>query len=340
MINVGIIGAGIWGGQHARVFHALPQTRLVAVCDLDAERAAAFGREQGVADVYTDHRELLARADIDAIGIATPDFTHTPLILDALAAGKHVLTEKPLATDVAESRRVVQAAAASGKVLMVDFHNRVNPTIAAARRDVAEGRIGAVIHGGGRLSNTTFVPLKMLSWAAKSSALWFLGSHLVDALRFILDDEVTEVFARRRDGVLRGRGVDTADVHVAILTFSRGAVITIENSWVLSPDNPQVFDFRVELVGEAGQIDLNPSHSGTYRRLAGSGLAYEDMLGITPAGPGRIGGFVQESIGRFVDAVEGKAPPLASAEDGLRVTEVLAAIEDSARTGLSIQLNA
>lgn len=338
ILNVAVVGSGIWGGQHAHVFNTLPNTRLVAVCDLQEDRAQAMAKTHGVAHVFTDHRKLLELDGIDAITIATPDFTHTPLIVDALAAGKHVLSEKPLATTVDEAEAIRKAAAASDRKIMVDFHNRVNPAIAAARDEIAQGTLGRVIHGSGRLSNTTFVPLEMLAWAGRSSALWFLGSHLVDALRFMLDDDVTRVFAMRRDGHLASKGVATADVHLSMLEFSKGAILTIENSWVLSPDNPQVFHFETELVGERGQIQLNPSHNGAYRQLTGQGLKYRDLFGVTPAGPGRIGGFVFESIARFVDAIQNDTEVLATVEDGLRVTRVLSAIEDSAKSGQPVDI--
>lgn len=337
-LNVAVIGSGIWGGQHAHVFSTLPNTNLVAVCDLDESRASAMAKSHGAAHVFTDHRKLLELPGLDAVSIATPDFTHTPLIVDALGAGKHVLSEKPLATTIEEAEAIREAASASDRKVMVDFHNRVNPAIATAKDEVAKGTIGTPIHASGRLSNTTFVPLEMLAWAGKSSALWFLGSHLIDALRFILQDDVSRVFSMRADGHLKSRGVDTADVHLSMLEFSKGTIVTIENSWVLSPDNPQVFDLAIDLVGDAGQIQLNPSHNGAYREMSGHGLKYRDMFGVTPVGVGRVGGFVMESIARFVDAVQGDAPLLADVEDGLRVTRVLAAIEASALSGKPVDL--
>lgn len=337
-LRVGVIGAGLWGAQHARVFTTLARAELAAVCDVDAERARAFGERFGAASVHTDHRALLADDTIDAVSIATPDFTHTPLILDALAAGKHVLSEKPLATSPEEAERIAAAAKASPRKLMVDFHNRVNPAVAAARAAVAAGEIGRPAHVMARLSNTTFVPTEMLSWAARSSALWFLGSHAVDALRFILADDVARVYAVSRSGVLKGRGVDTADFHLAILEFAGGTAATLENSWLLSPDNPMLFDFKLEIVGERGQLQLDPSHNGAFRKLDGRGLRYGDMFGVTPAAGDRIGGFVLESIARFVDAVLDDAPVLADAGDGLAVTRTLAAIEESARTGRPVDV--
>jgi predicted dehydrogenase len=333
-LKVAVIGAGMWGAQHAHVFSTLPQTELLAVCDLDIARAEAMAKSHGAPHSFTDHKALLALDEIEAVSIATPDFTHTPLILAALAAGKHVLSEKPLATTMADAMAIDAAARTSDRKLMVDFHNRVNPAFAAAREEIARGTIGRPIHASGRLSNTTFVPLEMLSWAGRSSALWFLGSHLVDALRFVLQDEVTRVFAMRADGHLRSLGVDTADVHLSMLEFSNGTIVTIENSWVLSPDNPQIFDLALNLVGDKGQIQLNPSHNGAYLQMTGEGVRYRDLFGVTPAGIGRVGGFVRESIARFVDAVRNDAPLLATVEDGLKVTRILTAIEESARTGL------
>lgn len=337
-LNVAVIGSGIWGNQHAKVFSTLPATTLVAVCDIDEGRAAAMARTYGAAHHFTDYRKMLELDGIDAVTIATPDYTHTPLIVDALAAGKHVLSEKPLATTVEEGEAIRKAAAASDRTLMVDFHNRVSPAIAAAREAVAAGSIGRTIHANGRLSNTTFVPLEMLKWAGKSSALWFLGSHLVDAFRFILQDEVARVFAMKSTGHLQSLGVDTADVHLSMLEFAGGAIVTMENSWVLSPDNPQIFDLEIGLVGETGQIQLNPSHNGAYREMVGQGMKYRDLFGETPAGIGRVGGFTLESIARFVDAVQTGAPVLADVEDGLRATRVLAAIEASAQSGQPVDL--
>ena len=338
ILNVAVIGLGMWGEKHAHVFSTLPNTNLVAVCDLDKDKAEAVAKSYGAVRPLTDHQKLLEIKGIDAVSIATPDFTHTPLIVDALIAGKHVLTEKPLATNMEEAEIIQKAAAANDLKLMVDFHNRVNPAIASAQEEVAKGTIGKLIHANGRLSNTTLVPLEMLSWADKSSALWFLGSHLVDTLRFILQDEVTRVFSMKSEGHLKSLGVDTADVHLSLLEFSNGTVVTLENSWVLSPDNPQIFDMGIRLVGEGGQIQLNPSHNGAYAQMNGAGIKYRDLFGETPVGIGRIGGFVLESIARFVDSVLNDTPLLATVEDGLQVTRVLSSIEESALTGQPINI--
>ena len=336
--NVGIVGAGLWGANHARVFSVLPQTQVVAVCDLSAERAEAMRAKTGAKAAYARFEELIEHDGLDVVSVATPDFAHTPVILAALAADKHVLTEKPLATTLDEANAVVAAAAKSRGKLMIDFHNRVNPAIVQLRDAVSSGEVGRPVHGSSRLSNTTFVPLEMLSWASKSSALWFLGSHVVDAWRFVLSDEVTRVYAVSREGTLASRGVATKDVHISVLEFAKGAVVTMENSWLLSPDNPMVFDFKLDLVSDKGQIQADPSHNGAVRRMTGKGMRYSDLLGVAPTGETRIGGFVLESIARFVDAIAQDAPLLADVRDGLANTRALAAIEQSAASGQPVAL--
>jgi len=337
-LRVGVVGAGVWGANHVRAFRTLPETDLIAVCDVDPARAEKLRAEGDAAVAYTDYRDLVRDTSIEAVSVATPDFTHTPIILAALDAGKHVLSEKPLATTEEEATQVAAAAARAKGKLMVDFHNRVSPVIAALHDAVAAGEIGVPQHAWARLSNTTFVPLKMLSWAAKSSALWFLGSHVVDALRFVLGDEVRRVYAVSREGLLAARGVPTKDFFISTLEFHKGTVVAMENSWLYSEDNPMVYDFKLEIVGEKGQLQGDTSHNGAFRKLTGSGLKYADMFGATPSGGNRIGGFVFEAIARFVDAVLLDAPLLADVADGLAATRVLAAIERSAASHLPVDL--
>ena len=337
-LRIGVIGAGLWGSQHTHVFSTLAQTELVAVCDVDGSRAEALARDHGVSTTYSDHRELLANPNIQAVSIATPDFAHADLILDALSAGKHVLTEKPLATSVDEAQRLYEAAEESGLKCMVDFHNRVNPAYVTIKEAIGNNEIGVPQHITARLSNTTFVPFEMLSWAAKSSALWFLGSHVVDLLRFILDDDVRRVYAVSRKGVLQGRGVDTDDFHLAILEFAKGTVVSMENSWLLSPDGPSIVDFGMRIVGADGQLNVEFSHHGAVSKIAGDGMKYSELFGVTPVGDKRIGGFVRESVARFADCVLNDTPPLASFHDGLLVTRILAAIEQSAQSGKPVDL--
>ena len=207
----GVIGTGIVGGAwHAHVYHHLPQAELVAVCDLNESRAREIADRYGVPHVYTDYNKLLARPDIAAVSIATPDFAHREIAVAAAKAGKHILVEKPIATTVEDAEAILRAVDEAGVKLMVDFHNRVNPAFVTTRQAVLNGDLGELKYIYARLSNTTFVPTQMLPWASRSSALWFLASHTLDMSCWLLGDKPTRVYAVSRSGHAAGDlGIDT-----------------------------------------------------------------------------------------------------------------------------------
>ena len=340
-VGFGVIGTGIVGGAwHAHVYHHLPQAELVAVCDLNEQCAGEIAERYGVPHVYSDYRDLLARDDIAAVSIATPDFAHREIAVTAARAGKHILVEKPLATTVADADAILRAVEDAGVTLMVDFHNRVNPAFVTAKQSVSEGELGELKYIYARLSNTTFVPTQMLPWAGQSSALWFLASHTLDMACWLLDDKPKRVYAVSRSGILQGMGIDTQDFHVAIVEFERGAVVTLENCWILPESEPNVFNLKMEILGSDGVMYLNTSDNRTVEKYTRAGVSLPDTLGFTlDANSARLSGFVLEAIARFVDAVVDGAPVLASGAEAALVTRVLTAIEASARRGQPVELD-
>jgi predicted dehydrogenase len=334
----GVIGAGILGEEHALVFSHTPEIQLVAVCDVNGDRAKALAEKYGAPHWYTDYQELLKNPDIQAVSVATPDFAHRDITVAAAQAKKDILLEKPLATSLKDAEEVARAVKAAGVKLMVDYQNRVNPPFVAAKKSVDAGEIGRPAYGYIRLSNTTWVPMEMLSWSSKSSSLWFLGIHCIDMMRWLLSDEVKRVYAVTRSGILKGLGIDTQDFHVAIAEFQKGAVVTFENAWILPRSQPMVYEFKLELLGSEGEVNVNTSHTGAFEKHTGGKMAYGDVLGSTPTGSRRLGGFVKEAIAQFVDAVLYDAPVLGTLEDGLAAVRVADAIERSEASGQPVDI--
>ncbi len=334
----GVVGTGIFGENHALVYSRLPEAELVAVCDVSAERARAIAEKYGARAWYTDYEQLLKHPDIQAVSVATPDFAHRDIAVAAAQAGKHILCEKPLATNVKDAQDIVDAARKAGVKLMVAYHNRVSPPFVAAKQSIDAGEIGKPAYGYIRLSNTTWVPTEMLTWGSKSSALWFLGSHTIDMMHYLLQDRVRRVYAVDRTGILQGMGVQTEDFHVAIAEFEKGTVVTFENAWILPRSHPMVYEFRMELLGSQGALYVNASHHGAIEKHVGNKPTYGDVFGTTPTSRYRIGGFNLEAIARFVDAVVYNEPVLATGEEGLAAVRVAAAIEESAATGRPVDL--
>jgi predicted dehydrogenase len=338
-VGFGVIGTGIVGGAwHAHVYANQPHSKLVAVCDLNEARATEIAQKYGVSAVYSDYRQLLENPAVQAVSIATPDFAHREIAVAAAEAGKHILVEKPLATTVADAEAIVKAAHKAGVKLMVDFHNRVSPPFIQAKQAVAGGELGKPTYIYARLSNTTFVATQMLPWASKSSALWFLASHTTDMAHWLLEDEPKRVYAVSRSGILQELGVDAPDLHVAILEFKQGAVVTLENAWFLPETEPMVFNFKFEVLGSKGSLYVNTSDHRTVQQYGPQKATLPDVFGLVNPDPPRPNGFVLEAIARFVDAVVYDRPVLATGEDGLLVTRVLTAIAESAQSGKPVDL--
>lgn len=328
-VKFGLVGTGTWGNVHAETYSNHHQASLVGVCDLDEIRARRTAEKYGAERVYTDYRDMFRDAKIDAVAVVTPDFAHCQPIVAAAHAGKHIIVEKPLATTNNDLDQIAEAVTKAGVKFMVDFHCRWCPPLVVARADIESGLLGEVVSAYLRLNNTLFVPLKMLRWAEKSSILWFLGSHAVDALRYLLDDEVVRVYSVSRSGVLRRKGVDVPDIYQSILEFGNGAIATIENHWLMPDTNPSYNDFKVNILGSKGMFNMDLTHSQLIERYLEERCDRPDVLD-GPLIRGRHVGFIYESIKHFVECVADDRPVAATLEDGRRVSKVILAIMESA----------
>jgi predicted dehydrogenase len=341
-VRVGVVGAGIWGTMHARAYHQHAAAELVGICDLDEKRAAQVASTYGVPNCAESVAELLALG-LDAVSVATPDNAHLEPVLAALEAGVHVLVEKPLATSEEDCLRMIEAARSHNVHLMVDWHNRWNPPAYEAWRSIRAGELGDIQYMYYRLSDTIYVPTTMLPWAADSSVLHFLGSHAIDTVCWLLDESPVEVSCKRKDGILAGMGIDTADMYLTTLEFPSGATVLVENSWVLPQSAPALIDHRWEIIGTSGVLYFDATHNravAKYTAETPGGFpnpSFPDMF-VTPEVHGRQLGFCVEPMSHFVESVRDGKAPLTCGEDGLRNTRILLAAEEAASRGRPVGL--
>jgi predicted dehydrogenase len=327
-----VIGAGIWGETHAQAYRSHPEAQLAVVCDLKEERASRIASEYEAGRSCTDWREIASDDTIDAVSIVTPDFAHREIAVTLARAGKHLLVEKPLATTVAECEEIIGAAKEGGVKLMVDFHNRWSPPFHEAHRLLRSGEAGAARFVQVWLSNTTFVPFEMLSWAGQSSSLWFLGSHAIDLTCWLVGEWPKRVYAVAPRGVLKSRGLDIPDFFQTVLEFPGGAVGSVHNSWILPESNPTICELTCRVIAEKGAVGIDALSSGVLEMSDTKGYRYGDVLGHTEV-QGAVGGFTLASIKHFADCVVHDQEPLVPGEAGLEVTRVACAVEQSAKTG-------
>lgn len=188
MTGIGVIGYGYWGPQLARNFAALPDARLIAICDSDAERLAlARARHPGIATAATC-AELLRNAQIDAVAIATPVASHFELAQACLAAGKHVLLEKPLAASSAEAHALATEAARRGVVLLVDHTYLYSSAVQTIAATLARGELGDV-------HCYDSVRINLGRFRSDVDVLWDLASHDLAILDYLFDDAPTSLQA-------------------------------------------------------------------------------------------------------------------------------------------------
>jgi len=333
-LRIGIIGAGIMGHQHARIVHEHPRAELVAVADTNASRANELAGQFG-ATAFSSVEQLLGRP-LDAVIVAVPDFLHFEPVMAALAAGKHVLVEKPLTTDVAQGERIVAKVAETGLSLMVNYSNRWISSYMQAKQAIDSGQVGEILWGYARKNDTINVATDMLAWSAASTPAWFLSSHDIDYVRWCIGAEASQVFATGQRRVLTQLGVDTYDGIQALVRFESGAAFIFESGWVYPNTFPTNVDSAIELVGSSGVIHIERARE-TLAIANKSGYTYPKSS-MTIEVAGHLVGALPLSVGMFVDSVlAGKQPPV-TATDGLEVTRIVAAIHQSIETGQPVQI--
>ena len=254
LLKVGVVGAGAMGASHVATLAAgVPAARVTRVFDMDTVRAKEVAGSVG-AEAAESADALIA--DVDAVVVASPDFTHADLVLACIAAGKHVLCEKPLAVTAEEARRLVDAEVAHGsRLVQVGFNRRFDPGFRDLKQSVDDGSLGdvRVVHGIHRnASNST----------STDDAGLVTGSmiHEFDTFRWLLGGEIVGI--RVESPVTEG----FRDPQVATLWTSGGQMITAE----VFVNAGYGYDVRVEVVGTGGSASLEP-RTPVVRRIAGVG---------------------------------------------------------------------
>jgi predicted dehydrogenase len=333
LINVAVAGLGFMGSTHLRAYQKIPRARIVAVCD--SRRAPVRGVLPGVngniqsggdirlgarVKVYRDYAALLADDEVDMVDICTPTELHSAQIMAALAAGKHVLCEKPLARSVAEARKTLRAAAASDKFLMPAMCMRFWPGWRWLKQAVTKRTFGAA--RALALRRLTARPAWSNAGTHAGGALLDLHIHDTDFVNFLFGRPAS-IFAT--GNVDRTGAVD----HVfAQYCYPHGPAVQAEGSW-LWPDG---FNMSFTLHCARAMIDFDLARGAAALRLHEAG---KKMRTIKLNGPDGY----QAEIAYFVDCVaRGRRPSVVTALDGLTALEICAAEEKSVRTGAAVKL--
>ena len=301
-LSIGLIGGGFMGRAHTLAFRAaaavfsLPRApHFEIVADATDELAQATAANLGFDRATGDWRQLVGDPAVDLVDIATPNVLHKPMSLAAIAAGKHVYCEKPLAPTADDAKAMVEAADAAGVKTFVGFNYLKNPIAALARDIVRSGEIGEVVNFRGIHAEDYMAdPTTPFSWrldpASGPGALGDLGSHLISMARFLVGDIVSvcgqlETVVKERPvraGQPETQSIDQDDQARALVRFANGAGGVIEASWVAAGRQMQL---AYEITGTRGAIAFTQERMNELKLYTAGQPAGRDGFKTITAGP-------------------------------------------------------
>ena len=267
-LKVAVIGTGGISRTHMPGWEASPFTEVVAAADVNASALEDFGRKFGVERLYTDTNEIFGAPDIDIVDICTPNRLHTPLVLSALAAGKNVICEKPLAPTPDEIRLMIDARDRAGKLLMTAQHFRFKASSQAMKREIDAGELGDIYHArawmlrrNGLIPTSTFIRRELSGGGPGID----IGVHILDLTLWLMGNPqpVAVTGTSRTALALRDGGdtvwrdapipkdMDVEDFAAAFVRFDNGATLMLEVSWLLHHDTEDE-DMQMWLYGTEG----------------------------------------------------------------------------------------
>ena len=365
-LRVGLIGSGFMGKAHAfgystaaRVFDLPYEVELHTLADITDAAAAKAAPALGFARATSDWRAMVADPVIDVVNITSPNALHKEMALAAIAAGKHVHCEKPLAPLAIDAREMADAAEAAGVKTQVGFNYLCNPMLGLAREMIAAGELGEIrayrgVHAEDYMADSVG-PFTFRHEPAGGGALADIGSHALATAEFLMGSvagpitsvmgDCVTMIAERPDGKGGKRRVEVDDIGRAFLRFASGAAGSIEGNWIATGRKMQ-HDFEIhgtrgalafsqerfnelhffsteDRRGRQGfrRIEAAPDHPpyGLFCVAPGHQLGFNDLKAIEVAG--------------FLDAVAGRRPEPFNFRAGLRIQTLVETIHASSRAG-------
>lgn len=323
-MRVGIIGTGGIAEHHVEGYHAnATVAEVVAVCDVDGDRARAFAKRYGVGHAYTDAAELLREQRPEAVSICTPNYLHAPQTIMALEAGAGVLCEKPMATTLADAEAMQAAAERTDKVLYIGFNHRFIGKFNLAKGLLDSGDFGRLLVARIAIGHGMYERLSTMWFGdrAKSGGGTFIdnGVHMLDLLRWY-GDRIASISAQAQRLLMRSGDVE--DNAIAVMQLGNGGMASLQCSWTWPPR----YTMQFHMICERGTIDLSGDDVVTFRTGEEAPRVIE---------PPAINAHA-EQVRRFLAAVRAEETPFVTPDDGLAAVRVALGAYESSDTGRTV----
>ena len=311
-LGVAVIGTGFWGRNHARVFKELEETELLAVCDIDAERAKNVAKQFG-AKPYTNVGKMLKRKDIEAVSVCTWSTSLAKEALKALNAGKHVLVEKPMAANTKQALKLLESAEKKDLHLTVGFLMRFIPGIQHIKKTVESKALGEIVCATAK---------RVSQWPERIGDVGVvkdLAIHDIDIMRYLFDEDPIAVYAKT--GSMKHRKFE--DYAQIMLTFHGGKSAFIESNW-LTPYKTRI----LTVTGSKAIMKLD--------YITQELTIENEKETVQPRYPWQEP--LKLELQHFARCVLGKEKPLITGMDGLKALKIAEAALKSSKTGKIVRL--
>lgn len=337
-LRFGVIGMGSIAPFHIRSIQELPNCELKAVVSSNPQRAQEAGDRYGV-DAYTDFRPLVQRTDIDAVIICTASGYHLAPTLAAAAAGKHVITEKPLEVNLERADEMINACRKHGVKLACIFQNRFKPGYQKVKNAVQQGLLGKLVLGNAYIKwYRSDEYYSSRGWRGTHSgdggaALINQSIHTIDLLQDVMGP-IESVYGTIKTMT---HDIEGEDIGTAILTFKNGAIGTIEGSTSIYPGYPERLEVHGEkggIIMEAGEITswkIHGEEEAPHQSSVSTGSGASDPTAIDYA-------FHKLQLEDIASAIRENREPSINGEEGRKSLEIIMSIYESARTGRRVVL--
>ena len=335
--RIAFLGCGRISANHFEAISRVDGLELAAVCDVVEERARAAGEAQGV-PWFTNYDQMLAGAQCDVVAIATPSALHPPHGILAARSGKHVISEKPMATSLTGADELVKACDDAGVRLFVVKQNRLNATIQLVKRAIDKGRFGRIY-----MANATVrwarpqeyydqAPWRG-TWEFDGGAFMNQASHYVDLIQWLVGP-VESVMAKT---ATLARKIEAEDSGAAILKFRNGAIGVIEVTMLTFPKN---YEGSITLLGEKGTVKIGGTAVNKIEHWQFADYDDDDKLvEAANTNPPSVYGFGHEPWYRNVlKVLRGQAVPDTDGRGGRKSLELILGVYESAKTGREVPL--
>jgi len=351
-LGIAVIGAGRIGTLRAQLAAKHPAVRFLAIADRDPARARALAGE-AAANLHTgDNDEAISHPDVGAVIVSTPEQEHVAPVCKALALGKSVLVEKPLALTLEGADVILKALRGSNGELKVGYSRRYKECFLRAKEQMTHGRLGKVVGGTARVYNSRAQAFAIFKRDSHATPVLDVLTYYVDLMCWFLEpNRPVEVVARGQHGIFRDAGYSAHDVTWAIVTFADGAVVNLGVSYALPARYPTLGQSdRLELLGTEGTMIIDDDHLD-HLLFSDKGIPHAyvpdhavDMafLGSNTAGDWAVGDFWgplgNETRAWLDHLATGAATVHATAEEARVDLETTIAIERAVASGLPVRL--